>query len=202
MHAQLGRLAHDRRRLDRLLELVDDLPLDGLQLGQTLHGPEVVEGDAQVVGDGGGRRLVEGFEEVGLGVDEQQGAVKVAVASQDGHGQARGVCGKFQALQEAPVTAVEGQVSGPQYAPAAGVGPHEPGQRGPGEAVDLTRRHAGSGDHVLPVAEPDEGDERGPGEGAGLSGDPFELSGDLSRAVDCPSSSSEHLHVGAHQRPG
>ena len=37
MHAELGGLGHHRRRLDRLLELVDDLTLDGLELGQALH---------------------------------------------------------------------------------------------------------------------------------------------------------------------
>ena len=202
MHAELGRLGHDRRRLHRLLELVDDLALDGLELGQPLHGPEVVEGDAEVGGQSGGRRLVERSENLRVGVDQQQDAVKVAVASDHRHGQARCVRRQFQALQEAPVTTVQGQVACPEDPPAGGVGPHQPGQRRPGEAVDLAGRHTGGGHHVDPVAQPQEGHERSLGEGAGLLGDPFEFGGDLARAVDCPGSSSEHLHMGAHRRPG
>ena len=132
---------------------MDDLPLDGLERLQLLHGLEVVEGHAEVVGEGGGRRLVDGAEHLGLGVDEQQGAVRRPVAAADGNGQAAGVLGELQALEEAAVAAVEGEVVGAQHHPAAHIGADEAGQRRAGETVDLADRHAGGGDHVDPVSE-------------------------------------------------
>jgi hypothetical protein len=202
VHPELRSLRQHRRRLDRLLQLMDDLALDGLQLGQAFHRAQVVEGDAEMVGQGGGRRLVDRAEHVGLGVHEQEGAVGRALGTENRNREAAGLGRQLETLQEPPVPAVLSQLGGSQDVTLAGLGPDEAGQRRPGEPVDLSDRRPRGRHHVLPLAESDEGGEGRLGEGARLLGDPVELVGDLARAVDGPSRSSQHLHVGAHQRRG
>jgi len=98
VHPQLGRLGHHRRRLHRLLQLMDDLALDGLELVQALHGLEVVERHAQVIGERSCRLLVGRSEHPGLGVDEQQRTVRRPVGPENGHCEAAGIGRQLQAL--------------------------------------------------------------------------------------------------------
>ena len=66
-------------RTDRVLQLVHDLPLGRLELGQTVDRAQVLEGGPEVGGQARDRRLGPLVEAVAVGVPEQQGAVGAAV---------------------------------------------------------------------------------------------------------------------------
>jgi hypothetical protein len=82
---------------------LDDLPLYGLELGQPLHCFQVVEGDAQVLGEGDHRGLVDSVEPVAPGMDQEEGAEGHAAGPHDSHGEAARRRRQLEALEEPAV---------------------------------------------------------------------------------------------------